>query len=58
MPKLLLIIPPNMDVLLFGAKRFYTDGKRCWEMGADGRRGAPIDKPDWHAMPLDQPLED
>jgi hypothetical protein len=55
--KLLLIIPTNMDVALFGAQRFYTNGKDCWALDGRGRRGKRILKPDWYALPLDQLLE-
>jgi hypothetical protein len=55
--KLLLIVPPASDVALFGAKRFYTNGIKCWDLNGRGGRGKPIPKPDWYALPLDALLE-
>jgi hypothetical protein len=40
--KLLLIVPPALDVALFGAKRFYTNGIKCWDLNGRGGRGKPI----------------
>ena len=55
--KLLLIVPPAMDVALFGAQRFYTNGIKCWDLDGRGRRGKQIPKPNWYAGPLDALLE-
>jgi hypothetical protein len=57
MAKLLLIVPTGLDIALFGAQRFYTDGIKCWGLDGNGRRGKPIPKPNWYALPLDQLLE-
>jgi hypothetical protein len=53
MKNLLLIVPTTLDVSLFGAKSFFTDGKKCWEHLINGKKGKLIHKPDWYSLPLD-----
>ena len=53
MKQLLLIVPPSVDVALFGAQPFFTDGINCYLFNGNGRRGRKISKPSWYSMPLD-----
>lgn len=57
MATLKLIVAPSMDVALFGAQPFYTDGVHCYARGANGRKGKRIPKPTWYSLPLDTPLD-
>lgn len=47
MAKLLLIVPTNLDIALYGAERFYTDGTKCWALDGHGRPGQLIPWPAW-----------
>ena len=53
----MLIVPTSLDVALFGAQPFYTDGVHCYARGANGRRGKRIPKPSWYSAPLDALLD-
>jgi hypothetical protein len=53
MATFMLIVPTSMDIALFGAQQFYTDGVHCYASGANGRRGKRIPRPSWYSLPLD-----
>ena len=57
MAQLMLIVPTSLDIALFGAQQFYTDGINCYAQGTNGRKGKRIIKPSWYSLPLDTLLD-